>query len=68
MQPGGEDQHDERKRTQSPEEEEDQADRLGGVSEKEMLSRRAHQCPVPKPGGRIGQVLGFREGGKDSDT
>ncbi|MCJ1472330.1 hypothetical protein MMC13_000977 [Lambiella insularis] len=31
------------------------------LSESEMLARKAHQCPVPKPGGRIGQVLGFRD-------
>ncbi|MCJ1399891.1 hypothetical protein MMC11_003094, partial [Xylographa trunciseda] len=44
---------------------EDKGESVDAVSEKEMMARRAHQCPVPKPGGRIGQVLGFTDGKKD---
>ncbi|MCJ1378533.1 hypothetical protein MMC17_001632 [Xylographa soralifera] len=40
-------------------------DNIGALSENEIMARRAHQCPVPKPGGRIGQVLGFTDGKKD---
>ncbi|MCJ1283321.1 hypothetical protein MMC26_002649 [Xylographa opegraphella] len=40
-------------------------DSVAFMSEKEIMARRAHQCPVPKPGGRIGQVLGFGDGKKD---
>ncbi|KAL8732741.1 MAG: hypothetical protein Q9166_002521 [cf. Caloplaca sp. 2 TL-2023] len=25
----------------------------------DALKRKAHECPVPKPGGRIGEILGF---------
>ena len=28
--------------------------------------RRGHECPVPKPGGWVGGLLGFREEGKGS--
>lgn len=43
---------------------------FGGVEEEEALDARdemelrrkkAHECPVPKPGGVIGEVLGFRK-------
>ena len=27
--------------------------------EQEGLRKKAHECPVPKPGGRIGEMLGF---------
>ncbi|KAL9023750.1 MAG: hypothetical protein Q9180_008118, partial [Flavoplaca navasiana] len=27
--------------------------------EQEVLRKKAHECPVPKPGGRIGEMLGF---------
>ncbi|KAL8652117.1 MAG: hypothetical protein Q9226_004401 [Calogaya cf. arnoldii] len=27
--------------------------------EQEALRKKAHECPVPKPGGRIGEMLGF---------
>ena len=39
-------------------------DSIDALTEKEIMARRAHQCPVPKPGGRIGQVLGFSDGKK----
>lgn len=29
------------------------------VEEHDALRRKAHECPVPKPGGRIGALLGF---------
>ena len=38
---------------------------MAAVSESEIMARRAHHCPVPKPGGRIGQVLGFSDGKKN---
>ncbi|KAI4265597.1 MAG: hypothetical protein L6R38_009301 [Xanthoria sp. 2 TBL-2021] len=28
-------------------------------TEQEALRKKAHECPVPKPGGRIGEMLGF---------
>lgn len=31
--------------------------------EKAMMRKKAHECPVPKPPGIIGRVLGF-EGGE----
>jgi cytochrome c oxidase assembly factor 2 len=34
---------------------------LGEKAEEEALSRKTRECPVPKPGGLIGQILGFRE-------
>ena len=27
--------------------------------ERDALRSKAHECPVPKPGGRIGEILGF---------
>lgn len=35
---------------------------VGGVTEEEkaVMRKRAHECPVPKPRGVIGEVLGFR--------
>lgn len=30
------------------------------VLREEGLSRRPRECPVPKPGGLIGQIMGFR--------
>lgn len=32
--------------------------------EMDLDSNRRRECPVPKPGGLIGQVMGFREEGK----
>ena len=33
------------------------------ISEKEMaeMRRKAHECPVPKPPGIVGRILGFKE-------
>jgi cytochrome c oxidase assembly factor 2 len=36
-------------------------DAMAAAEEANLLKRRAHECPVPKPGGLIGQVLGFRD-------
>ena len=30
-------------------------------SESEMMVKKAHECPVPKPKGIIGRVLGFQD-------
>lgn len=27
--------------------------------EENLLAVRAHECPVPKPGGLVGRILGF---------
>ena len=35
--------------------------------EAEDMARRAHECPVPKPKGLIGKMLGFEETGSDND-
>lgn len=37
-------------------------ERVEVLSERDILVRKAHECPVPKPGGRIGRVLGFGDG------
>ncbi|KAI4222759.1 MAG: hypothetical protein L6R36_005917 [Xanthoria steineri] len=29
------------------------------VKEQKAMRKKAHECPVPKPGGRIGEMLGF---------
>ncbi|KAL8774462.1 MAG: hypothetical protein Q9209_000835 [Squamulea sp. 1 TL-2023] len=29
------------------------------AGEDETLRRKAHECPVPKPGGRLGEIFGF---------
>ena len=34
------------------------------AKESERLKKQGHECPVPKPGGIVGQVLGF---GKKDD-
>ncbi|MCJ1300484.1 hypothetical protein MMC08_003281 [Hypocenomyce scalaris] len=35
------------------------------VDEGQLLARKAHECPVPKPGGIIGEVLGFKKDDRD---
>lgn len=30
-----------------------------GIEERQKLQAKAHECPVPKPSGRLGQLLGF---------
>lgn len=35
---------------------------LDEKNEVTAMKKKAHECPVPKPGGRIGEVLGFRRG------
>ena len=31
--------------------------------EAKMLEKEAHECPVPKPGGVLGRLLGFQQDG-----
>ncbi|MCJ1485852.1 hypothetical protein MMC06_006027, partial [Schaereria dolodes] len=38
---------------------------VGRSDEAEALARRAHECPVPKPRGLIGEVLGFKKSEED---
>lgn len=46
----------------STESEEDLDECLGEVDdEKTSMGNRAHECPVPKPSGRFGKVLGFAQ-------
>ena len=40
-------------------------ERTGGFDEGKVLARKAHECPVPKPGGIIGGVLGFTRDDRD---
>ena len=35
--------------------------------EAEMLEREARECPVPKPGGVLGRLLGFQKKPEDED-
>lgn len=35
--------------------------------EKVMMRKKAHECPVPKPPGIIGRVLGFKGGDCDQE-
>jgi cytochrome c oxidase assembly factor 2 len=39
----------------------------GTAGEEALLARKAHQCPVPKPTGLIGQVLGFGSDRRDRE-
>lgn len=61
---------DDRRRRQrrnaiSTESEEDSDECLGEVDdEKTSMVNRGHECPVPKPSGRFGKVLGFAQGKK----
>lgn len=38
---------------------------LNTGDEMELRREKAHECPVPKPGGVIGEVLGFRKARED---
>ena len=33
--------------------------------EAKMLEKEAHECPVPKPGGLLGRLLGFQRDDKN---
>ena len=47
---------------------EDESSILQEVEAIEIAMRRqAHQCPVPKPKGLIGEVLGFKKEGSDEN-
>ncbi len=39
------------------------------AEERKRIEKRGHECPVPKPGGIVGEILGFesgdRNGGKE---
>lgn len=35
------------------------------ADDREMLTKRAHGCPVPKPSGVMGEVLGFAKAPKE---
>lgn len=37
------------------------------TEDREMLAQRAHGCPVPKPSGVVGEVLGFAKGSKERE-
>lgn len=45
----------------------DEAVREVEITEEERIAMRnkAHECPVPKPSGRIGHLLGFTKGRED---
>ena len=45
----------------------EKSDALGVADENAILARRAHQCPVSKPTGLIGQVLGFGSDRRDRE-
>ncbi len=36
------------------------------VVDERLSMDRTRECPVPKPGGRVGKILGFRESAGDS--
>ena len=38
---------------------EEKPDEYDAINERAIMEKRAHQCPVPKPGGKIGKALGF---------
>ena len=38
------------------------------AEEMEGRRKKAHECPVPKPGGMIGEVLGFRRPKEEEST
>ena len=31
------------------------------MDDRDIMRRKAHECPVPKPSGRIGEILGFKK-------
>lgn len=34
------------------------------IEERKLLLKKAHECPVPKPSGLVGEVLGFQKSQK----
>jgi len=44
---------------------EDQFPLRSGEDEENLTQKTAHECPVPKPKGLIGQVLGFKKDAVD---
>lgn len=33
--------------------------------ERDIMRKKSHECPVPKPRGRLGEVLGFKKEGTE---
>lgn len=54
-------------RDESIEMRKEKSETSGTADEEALLARKAHQCPVPKPTGLIGQVLGFGSDGRDRE-
>jgi len=46
---------------------EEKSGTVGTADEEALLARKAHHCPVPKPTGLIGQVLGFGSDKRDRE-
>ena len=46
----------------------EQMDAMDMTAEQAIVARKAHQCPVPKPTGLIGQVLGFGGDKRDRES
>ncbi|MCJ1462877.1 hypothetical protein MMC07_001481 [Pseudocyphellaria aurata] len=46
--------------------EEGEGDTATILSEQAIPEQKAHECPVPKPRGLVGEVLGFGRGEKDT--
>ena len=44
-----------RRRVEAPDSTEEE------LNESEMMLKKAHECPVPKPKGIIGRLLGFED-------
>lgn len=40
-------------------EEEEAEASFGLAEERERMKKQGHECPIPKPGGIVGEVLGF---------
>jgi len=40
------------------------------MASEELLaeSRKRRECPVPKPGGLVGQIMGFKEQGREKPS
>ena len=53
-----------RRKEQSPDE------GLGQITEEANMMdiKRKRECPMPKPGGLVGQIMGFKEGEKEKPS
>ncbi len=45
--------------------EEESSDETDGSSSKELANKR--ECPIPKPGGIVGEMLGFKPSAESSN-